>query len=65
LIFHLFGTPFVNFLKGKWAKMEYLTNYWVVSLHFSCKDIYSLKRTSFMIQIGAVGGEIWRIDSEK
>ena len=37
--FHLFGTPFVDFFKGKWAKMEYLTNYWVVLPHFCCNDI--------------------------
>jgi hypothetical protein len=47
--------------------MEYLTNYWVVSLHFCCNDIYLSKEHHYskMIQIGAVGGEIWRIGSEK
>jgi len=41
--------------------MEDLTNYWVVSLRFCCNDIYlSKERHLFkMIQIGAVGNEIW------
>jgi hypothetical protein len=49
--------------------MKYLTNYWVVSLHFCCIIFIYQKNTIFvklkMIQIGAVGGEIWRIGSEK
>jgi len=32
----LFGTPFADFFKGKWAKMGYLTNYCSVSPHFCC-----------------------------
>jgi hypothetical protein len=49
------------------SKMEHLTNYWVVPLHFCCNDIYLSKEHHClnMIQIGAVGGEIWRICSEK
>jgi hypothetical protein len=67
LVFHLFGTSFVDLLQGKWAKMEYLTNYWVVSLHFCCNDIYLCKNNIYLeiSQIGAVGGEIWWIGSEK
>jgi len=40
LIFHLAGTPFADFLQGKWAKMKYLTNSWAVSFHFYRNDIY-------------------------
>ena len=32
------------FFQGKWAKMEFLTNYWVVSLHLCCNDIYLSKK---------------------
>ena len=35
----LFGTPFADFFKGKWAKMGYLANYCSVSPHFCCNDI--------------------------
>jgi len=34
----LFGTPFADFFKGKWAKMGYLANY---CSHFCC-NLYSL-----------------------
>ena len=46
--------------------MEFLTNYWVVSLQFCCNDIYLSKNTIEinMTEIGAVGGEFWRIGSE-
>ena len=40
LVFHLFGSPFVKFLLGKWAKVEYLTDCLVVSLHFCCINKY-------------------------
>jgi hypothetical protein len=30
----LFGTPFADFFKGKWAKMGYLANYCSVLPHF-------------------------------
>jgi len=47
--------------------MEYVTNYWVVSLHFCCNVFIYQKNVIYiiMIQIGAVGGDIWRIGSEK
>jgi len=35
----LFGTPFADFFKGKWAKMGYLANYCSVLPHFCCSDI--------------------------
>jgi len=35
----LFGTPFADFLLGKWAKMGYLANYCSVSPHNSGNDI--------------------------
>jgi len=38
LIFHLFGTPFADFLSGKWAKMGYLAKYCSVLPHFCCND---------------------------
>ena len=34
----LFGTPFADFLQGKWAKMGYLANYCSVSPHFCRND---------------------------
>ena len=34
LVFHLFGNLLFDFLQGKWAKIEYLTNYWVVLPQF-------------------------------
>ena len=36
----LFGTPFADFFKGKWAKMGYLANNCSVSPHFCCNDIF-------------------------
>ena len=38
LVFHL-----LLIFQGKWAKMEYLTNYLAVSLHFCCNNMYSSK----------------------
>jgi len=47
-------------MAGKWAQMEFLTNYWVVSLHFCCNDIYLSKEHigAKTFRIGAVGGEM-------
>ena len=62
MIFHLFGTPgaFADFLLGKWAKMQYLTNYWAVLLDFCCSDIYLSKEhiDTKMAQFGVLDGEI-------
>ena len=46
--------------------MKYLTNYWAVSFHFCCNDIYQPKNIIDikMVQNGADVGEIWRIGSE-
>jgi hypothetical protein len=40
--------------------MEYLTNYWAVSLHFCCNDKFYQKNTigAKTFRIGAVGGEM-------
>jgi hypothetical protein len=61
-----FWHPFVDFLQGKWAKMGYLANCCSVLPHFCCNDIYLSKNTIEinMTEIGAVGGEFWRIGSE-
>jgi len=42
--FFIFLAPLLLFFKGKRAKMKYLTNYWAVSFHFYCNDIYLPKR---------------------
>jgi len=67
LIFHLFGTPFAGFLKengpkwGIWPTTGSFHSIFVAMIFIHQKNtIYLL-----MIQIGAVGGEIWRIGSEK
>ena len=39
LCFPPFGTPFADFFRGKWAKMEYLANNSLVLPHFCCNDI--------------------------
>jgi len=43
--------------------MEYLTNYWAVSLHFCCNDVIYQKNIidPKMAQIDAVLSEIWRL----
>ena len=48
-------------------EMEFLTNYWVVSLHFCCNDIYLCKNNIYLeiSQIGAVGGEMYQIGTGK
>jgi hypothetical protein len=38
--FPFFGTPFADFLEGKWAKMGYLAIYCSVLPHFNCNDIF-------------------------
>ena len=39
LISHLLGTPFADFLEGKWAKIGYLAKYCSILPH-SCSYIY-------------------------
>jgi hypothetical protein len=40
LIFHLFGTPFADFLLGKWVKMGCLAKKCSVLPHFCCNDVF-------------------------
>jgi hypothetical protein len=65
LVFHLFGTPFVDFLKGNGPKWSIWPT--TGSFHSIFVDIYLSERHHLLkiIQIGAVVGEMWRIGSEK